>query len=170
MYTDAVTVYVRQAFQEFHTFHLVFSFFDAEMAEGDIFKFKTTVIASAIIKGEHDITFVCHVDVPAACTVLPATGDHLCVRTAIYIDDGGVFLCRVEVCGFHKAVVEVGHAVGRLDGTGFYIWHSEALERIFCCKQCIFPMFFRVGRHYLYATGASGRRRFVNEMGTHKAG
>jgi len=32
---------IRQTFQEFHTFHLVFSFFNAKMSESSIFKFQS---------------------------------------------------------------------------------------------------------------------------------
>ena len=170
VHTDAVAIYIRQTFQEFHTFHLVFSFFNAKMSESSIFKFQSAVVTSTVVEAEHDVTFVGHVDIPATCTVLPTAGDHLGVRTAVYIDDSGVFLVRIEVSGLYDAVVKISHTVGSLDGAGFDTWHSEVLERIFCCKQCVFPMFFRVGRHYLYATGTSGRRRFVNEMGPHEAG
>ena len=75
------------------------------MSEGDVLEFQSTVAAAAVVEREHDITFVGHIDVPAARAVHPAVGNHLGMGTAIYVDDCGIFLVRVEVGGLDKAVI-----------------------------------------------------------------
>ena len=135
VHTDAVAIYIRQTFQEFHTFHLVFSFFNAKMSESSIFKFQSAVVTSTVVEAEHDVTFVGHVDIPATCTVLPTAGDHLGVRSTVYIDNGGVFLIRIKVRRFYETIVKISHTVGSFDGAYFDAWHGEVLEWIFCCQQ-----------------------------------
>ena len=132
---DAVAIYIRQTFQEFHTFHLVFSFFNAKMSESSIFKFQSAVVTSTVVEAEHDITFVGHVDIPATCTVLPTAGDHLGVRSTVYIDNGGVFLVRIKVRRFYETIIKISHTVGSFDGAYFDARHGEVLEWIFCCQQ-----------------------------------
>ena len=105
VYTDAVSVYVGEGFQKFNAFHLVFAFFDAEAAEGGVFEFQSTVGTAAVVEGEHDIAFVSHIDIPSAGAVQPTTGDELCVRAAVYVDDDRILFVRVEICGFGEAVV-----------------------------------------------------------------
>ena len=57
------------------------------------------------------------------------------MRTAVYIDDSGVFLVRIEVSRLYDAVIKIGHTVGSLDGAYFDTWHAEILIRILCCQQ-----------------------------------
>ena len=102
---DAAAVYVRQAFQVVHSFYLVFALFNTQVSEGDVFKLQPPVTATAVVEREHDITLIGHIDVPAACVIHPAVGNHLGMRTAIYIDDCRIFLIRVEVGRLYKAVI-----------------------------------------------------------------
>ena len=52
------------------------------------------------------------------------------MRAAIDVHHGGVFLRGVEACGLHHAVVEVGCAVGSLDGADGDFGHVVALPRV----------------------------------------
>ena len=84
---------------------VIFAFFDAEAAEGGVFELQSTVGTAAVVEGEHDIAFVSHIDIPSAGAVQPTTGDELCVRAAVYVDDDRILFVRVEICGFGEAVV-----------------------------------------------------------------
>ena len=143
VYADAFAVYVGEGFQEFNAFYLVFTFFDAKMAEGGIFKCQSTVAAATIVDGKHDIAFTCHVCVPSACAVLPSSGDALRVRTSVDVYDDGIFLGRVKVGRFHQAIMQVGGAVCRFDCSGFDAWHLVAFVRAFSSQQigCFFEVF-----------------------------
>src|SRR5699024_5266449 len=101
VYSDTVPIDVGEAFQEFGSFHLVSSFFDSQLAESNILKIESPIAASTSVYGKHDVTFVGHIDIPASCTVLPAVGDQLCVRTAVYVYDSRVFLVRIEIGRFY---------------------------------------------------------------------
>ena len=101
VYSDTVPIDVGEAFQEFGSFHLVSSFFDSQLAESNILKIEPPIAASTSVYGKHDVTFVGHIDIPASCTVLPAVGDQLCVRTAVYVYDSRVFLVRIEIGRFY---------------------------------------------------------------------
>ena len=164
VYTDALTVYIGQGFQELDAFHLVFALFDAEMAEGGVLKFQSAVAAATVVDGKHDIAFVGHVSIPSACTVLPSAGDALCVRATVDIDNGRVFLGRVEVCRFHKPVVQVGGAVGSLDGTGFDAWYPVAFIRAFC-RQQVGRLFKVFGIYHVDDTRLGFRRIEVDKIG-----
>ena len=54
---------------------------------------------------------------------------------AVYIDDDGIFLVRIEVCRLDQAVIQVCFAVCRFDGTGFDAWHLIACKGIGCREQ-----------------------------------
>ena len=41
---------------------------------------------------------------------------HLCVRPAIYVDNGRVFLVRVKIDGLNQAVIQIGFPIGGFDG------------------------------------------------------
>ena len=73
------------------------------------------------------------------------------MRTAVYIDDSGVFLVRIEVSGLYDTVIKVGHTVGSLDGAYFDTWHAEILIRILCCQQI--DTFESFSVDYVYLTG-----------------
>ena len=170
VHADTLSVHIRLAFQEFYALHLVFALFDAQLAEGGVFKLQSTVAAATVVEAENDVAFVCHVDVPAAGIVHPAVRYHLGVRAAVYVDDGGILLCRVEVDRLYQAVVQVCLAVGGFDGAYFYAGHFKAFVGVLGCQQCVFPLFLRVGGHQFYDTGASGRRGIVDEVSSHETG
>ena len=92
------------------------------------------------------------------------------MRAAVYVDDGGILLCRVEVGRLYQAVVQVCLAVCGFDGAYFYAGHFKAFVGVLGCQQCVFPLFLRVGGHQFYDTGASGRRGIVDEVSSHEAG
>ena len=100
------------------------------MAEGAVLKLQAAVRTAAVVHGEEDVAFVGHVEVPAAGGVVPVGRNHLGVRAAIDIDNGGIFLRRVEVGRLDETVVEISLAVGRLESARFHAGHLEALERI----------------------------------------
>ena len=130
VYADAAAVYVGQRLEELDAFHLVLALLDAEVAEGAVLKLQAAVRTAAVVHGEEDVAFVGHVEVPAAGGVVPVVDNQLGMRAAIDIDNGGIFLRRVEVGRLDEAVVEIGLAVGRLEGTRFHAGHLETLERI----------------------------------------
>ena len=49
VHADASAVYVREGFQEFDTFYLVFAFFNAEATEGGVLKLQSAVTAATIV-------------------------------------------------------------------------------------------------------------------------
>ena len=135
VHADASAVYVREGFQEFDTFYLVFAFFNAEATEGGVLKLQSAVTAATIVDRKHDIAFVGHIRVPATCAILPASGDTLGMRTSVDVNNGWIFLVRVKVCRLHQAVVKVGCAVGRFDCPGFNTWHLITFIRVFGSQQ-----------------------------------
>ena len=70
MNTNTFTVHIRQALQEFNAFYLVFSLFYAETTEGDVLKFQPAVFTAAVVKSEHDVAFIRHVDVQPRIPVI----------------------------------------------------------------------------------------------------
>ena len=135
VYADAAAVHVGQRLEEFDAFHLVLALLDAEVAEGAVLKLQAAVRTAAVVHGEEDVAFVGHVEVPAAGGVVPVVDNHLGVRAAIDIDNGGIFLRGVEVTGLQHAPVEVGLAVGGFQCAGLYGRHHQALEGVFGRQQ-----------------------------------
>ena len=130
MYTDAVGIHIAQGLQEFHTLHLVLHFFYTELAVCHVLEFQATVGAAAIVDGEHHITLLSHVEVPTTDTVIVGVGDVLCMRTAVYVDDGRILLACIEVHRLHEAIVQVRLAIGGLDGTEGDFRHVVCLHRV----------------------------------------
>ena len=116
MHADAVGIDIGQRLQKVDTAHLVGCLHHAQLAEGGLLEGQAAVLAAAVVEDEEHVAFLRHVGLPAPRHIVPA-GLHVAgVRTAIDIDDRGVFLRGIEMRGLHHAVVEVGHTVGSLNG------------------------------------------------------
>ena len=87
------------------------------MAEGAVLEVQSAVVAATAVNRKHDISFLSHVQVPSTGIVEAVVMNQLGMRTTVYIDDGRVFLVRVEVDRFDKTVVEVCLSVGRFQCT-----------------------------------------------------
>ena len=90
-------------------------------------------LVAAIVNSEHDVPFVCHIDIPAAGTILPASGYHLCMRTSVYIYNGRILFIRIHISRFNKAVIDIGYTVCCFDCTDNR--HFEPKEWIGSSKQ-----------------------------------
>ena len=90
------------------------------------------MLAAAVVEAEHDVAFLCHPDVPAACAPVAAGVDVVGVGASVNIDDGWVFLVGVEVGGKDETVVEVGHAIGSLECAYLDFGHLEGVPWIGC--------------------------------------
>ena len=49
------------------------------------------------------------------------------MRATVDVDDGRIFLVLVKANGQYHAIIEVGLAVGSLDGAAAILWHGVAL-------------------------------------------
>ena len=116
MHADAVGIHIGQRLQVFHAFHLVFHFLLAQVAECGLFECQSTVARSAVVQDEEYISFGSHIRFPSSAGIVP-TGFYVAhSRTTVNINHGRIFLVGVKVVWLHHTVVEVGDAVGRLDG------------------------------------------------------
>ena len=85
--------------------------------EGGLFKGATTILTTAVVEDKDDVPLLCHVGFPGTRSPVPGCLHIVGMRTAIDIDHCGIFLLRVEICGFHHAVIEIGDTIGGLDAT-----------------------------------------------------
>ena len=89
------------------------------------------MLAAPIVEAEHDVALLCHPDVPTPCAPMGGGIDVVGMGPSIDIDDGGVFLCGVEVGREDEAIIEVCHSIGSLDCAYFDFWHLIFSPRIF---------------------------------------
>ena len=102
-----------------------------KLVEGGLLEVASTMLRATVVEDEEDVALLCHVGFPGATGPVPGCVDVVGVRPAIDIDHGRVFLRGIKVVGLHHAEVEVGDAVGCLDGTLF-----EARLLIACPRVC----------------------------------
>ena len=137
MDAQPVSIDVGKGFQEGYAAELVAHFLNAQFAEGALFKSCATMFGASVVEGEHDIATLCHVDVPASCTVVVAGINHVGMGAAIDVCDGGIFLLRVKAYGKNQPVVKVGDTVGSLDDSCTYFGNriSALHPFVFCRKE-----------------------------------
>ena len=89
------------------------------------------------------------------------------VWAAVDIDNGGVFLGRVEADGYHHAIIQVGCAVGRFDSAASVVGYVIALPWIFGCE--ITFCFLALNIHNGDVAGLGGGGVAVEEVGARSA-
>ena len=96
---------IRQRGEFFYTLHLVFHLNFTELAMGAAFEVETTIARTAIVEDEEHIASICHVVFPRTSLIVERFLDICGMRSTIDIDHCRIFLCGVEIYGFHQAVV-----------------------------------------------------------------
>ncbi len=132
--TNLVSIYVRKRLQIFYTLHLVLHLNLSELAESSLLESLATVLASTVVEDEEQIALFCHVGFPTTARVVPARIYVVGMRSTIYIYNGRILLVWVEVYRLHHSPVEVGFAIGSLDGTAAVLRHIVALPRVLGCE------------------------------------
>ena len=160
MRTELRAVHIGQRLEKFHAFYLVFHFLHSEVAERDVLKLEAAVLASAIVEDKHEVSFLCHINLPAARKVIARRRDITRVRPAINIHNGRIFFICVKVHGLDHAVVQVGCAVGGFNGAACYLGHVVFLPRVFGRKY-VLPL--AAARIYDINAPRNGRRRIAVE-------
>jgi len=127
VYAESSAVDIAQTLEILHALHLVFHLVVAKMAEGDLLKVLAAVLTATVVEDEEQIAFLCHVSFPAAAAIVPASVDVVGMRATVDVDDGRIFLVLVKANGQYHAIIEVGLAVGSLDGAAAILWHGVAL-------------------------------------------
>ena len=130
VYTDTVGIHVRKRFQIFHTFHLVGHFIDAQVTVDHAFESESPVGRAPVVDRENHVAALCHIDIPASYTVLPAARYQLRVGAAVDVDDGRIFLAFIQADRFDQAEMQVGRTVGSLYGACFYFRQCVAFVRV----------------------------------------
>lgn len=133
--TQTIGIDIGQRSEFFHTLHLVFHLNLAEMAVSAALEVETTITRTAVVEDEEDIAAIRHVVFPRAGLIVERLLDVGGMRTAINIDHSRIFLCGVEVYGFHQTIVEWGLPIGSEDRAIFHFRHGEVAPWIFGIEE-----------------------------------
>lgn len=123
-HAHAVLIDIGERLKVFDAFHLVGHLDGAELAMGAALELEATVVGAAVIDGEDDVSLLGKVEEVEVAATEPVIRDQLAVWAAIDIDEGGILLALVHVGRGDEAIVEVGHAVGGLDGAHLDAGHG----------------------------------------------
>ena len=83
----------------------------------DLLEVSSTMSRTTAIDCEYDIALSSHIEIPPEATSVEAILHKLGVGAIVDVDDRGIFLARIKVCGLEQAVIEVGDSIGSLDLT-----------------------------------------------------
>ena len=156
MYAHSVGIHVWKRLQVFHALHLVLHLYLSQLSEGSLLESLATVLTASVIEDEEQKALLCHVGLPATAAIVP-TGIHVVgMRSTIYIYNSRVLLVRVEVDRLHHSPVEVGLAVGSLDGTATVLWHVVTLPWVLGGEVRSAVAYLHVDDGYLARYGWSG--------------
>ena len=162
MYAYAVSVYIRQAFQELYAFQLVTCFFLSQLAEGSLLKFLASILTASIVEDEEQVALLRHVGFPSTGRIMPPCVYVVGMRATIYIYNSGILLVGVEVHGLHHAPIEVSHAVSGFQCPAYILWHVVAFPWVWSLEVARALGVFRV--YYLQYTRHGGLLIVVEDI------
>ena len=157
VHTDTVGIDVGQRLQVGHTRHLVSHLHFAQLAEGGLLECLSSPLTAPVVQDEHQVALGSHVGFPSTQAPVPGCLHVVGMRTAIDVDDGGVFLLGVKTDGFHHAVIQVGGAIIGLDAATGNLRNTETILLPTVGSQEQVLALARLGAQQVDAAGYGGR-------------
>ena len=105
VHANTFGINIRQGGEFFYTLHLVFHLNFTELTMGAALEVETAIARTAVVKDEEHIAAISHIVFPRTSLIVERLLDICGVRSTIDIDHSRIFLCGVEIYGFHQAVV-----------------------------------------------------------------
>ena len=158
---DSVGIDVRQGLQPFDTLHLVAHLELAALAVDALLEGLATVGGATVVEGEDEEAFLGEVVEVDAGTRRPFVGDELGMRTAVNVNDDGIFLRGVEVVRFDEAGVKRLSILG-FQGADGGLAEVVVLQRVLGLVQTVHELAF--GIHEVHVVRHVGAGVEVKEV------